>query len=316
MATMNAQSFECDTCLYNKVLKEEGIEFALFGEDLNLESSCCGFGDAGNFLSDLIPELAGMEETIRAAMQKGEEINIMRLNRYKGGLPHYVDLRLLPLDQKLLVIFKDSSMHGALEQNIIQQRNEMYLLNDQLEKSRRALEELSGMDELTRLPNRRAANQFMLRKFQQARLQQRPLSVVFFDLDNFKEINDQHGHESGDLALQFLADVLRAHIRAEDTAIRWGGDEFVIILSDSEHEGANRIASLLLSVFDQKPVTLLNGEKIHLKASIGICNVQAALLDKVAPQDVIHMADNAMYISKRSGGRQITSLDMESAVRQ
>jgi len=315
---MDSQSFACSHCLENLVLNIEGIDFALFNENLKLEKVCCNFGltndpaqPLGTCLSDIIPELAGMEDSIFAAMARGEEINIQRINRQReDGQSHYVDLRLIPFQQKLLVIFRDSSRHGALEQNIVQQRNEMFLLNTQLEKSRKALEELSGLDELTQLPNRRAANQLILHKFQQARLNQRLLSVIFFDLDNFKKINDQRGHESGDLALKFVANILRTHTRAEDTAIRWGGDEFVIILADSEQGGANRIASLLLSVFAERPVTLLNGDKVHIKASIGICNVKNSLLEKVNPQEVIHMADSAMYISKRNGGKQITSLDM------
>lgn len=308
---MNAQPFDCDTCWPMMVLQKEGIEFAVFDEDLTLDYSCRGFGKAGESLFSLIPELAGMEETLRAAMQKGEEMTIPRLNRQKGGRTYYVDLRLIPIGEKLLVVVKDISLHGWLEQAVIQQRNEMYLLTDHLEKSRRALEEVSSSDELTRLFNRRAANRLLSQKFQQASLQQRPISIIFLDLDNLKKINDQHGHPNGDLALQFLADMLRAYIRDEDIAFRWGGDEFIVILSDSEREGAHRIAHALLSHLDQQPVMLTNHKPIYLKVSVGICSLPASdLLNKVSPQDAIRMADESMYLSKRNGGHQITSFDI------
>lgn len=309
---MNAQSLNDVFPWHTIVLQKEGIEFAVFDEGLTLDYACGDFGKAGESLSDLIPELEGMEETLRAAMQKGEEMTIPRLNRQKEGQTYYVDLHLIPFEKKLLVVFKDISPHGWLEQAVIQQRNEMYLLTNHLEKSRRALEEVSNSDELTRLFNRRAANQILSQKFQQASLQQRPISIIFLDLDNLKQINDQHGHSSGDLALQFLADTLRALIRGEDVAFRWGGDEFVVILSDSEREGAYRIARALMSHLDQKPIVLLkNGESIYLKVSIGICSISPNdLLEKVSLQDAIHMADEAMYLSKRNGGHQITTFDI------
>lgn len=308
---MNAQSLNDAPRWHTIVLQKEGIQFAVFDEDLTLDYACCDFGKAGESLFSLIPELTGMEETLRAALQTGQEMTIPRLNLQKDGQMHYVDLRLLPIEKKLLVIFKDISPHGWLEQAVIQQRNEMYLLAGHLEKSRRALEEVSNSDELTRLFNRRAANQILSQKFQQANLQQRPISIIFLDLDNLKQINDQHGHPSGDLALQFLADALRTHIRGEDIAFRWGGDEFIVILSDSEREGAYRIARALLSHLNQQPVMLTNHEPIYLKVSVGICSIPPnGLLNKVSPQDAIRMADEAMYLSKRNGGHQITSFDI------
>ncbi|MGQ9834302.1 MAG: diguanylate cyclase, partial [Candidatus Villigracilaceae bacterium] len=310
IGTMNAQSLH-DARWHTIVLQKEGIEFAVFDADLTLEYACCDFGKAGESLFSLIPELEGMEETLRAAMQKSEEMTIPRLNRQKDGQTYYVDLRLIPIGEKLLVVFKDISPHGWLEQAVIQQRNEMYLIAGHFEKSRRALEETSNLDELTRLFNRRAANQILPQKFQRASLQQHPIHIIFLDLDNLKQINDQHGHNNGDLALQFLADTLRAHIRDEDIAIRWGGDEFVVILSDSAREGAYRIARALLSHLDQKPMVLRNGESIYLKVSIGICSIPPNdLLDKVSLRDAIRMADEAMYLSKKNGGHQITSFDI------
>jgi len=321
MVDMNAQSFR-HVDYFPIVLRSEGIGFFLFNEELRLEKSHCEVGKFNRFFSpgdgvvfDLIPVLAGMEEVVQSVIRNDEEFNLQRVNHSDEDNRHgYFDLRLLPVKGKLLVIFKDTSVYGMLEQAVVQKRNEMYLYNHQLKKTRDRLEELSKIDQLTGLFNRHAIDQFVMQKFEEARLREISLSAVFFDIDNFKQINDRYGHASGDLVLKFLADLLRTRIRSDDVAIRWGGDEFVIILFDLEHEGANRIAGFLLSVLEQDPVRLPNDEQVRVDVSIGICNVAPAKLGAITLQEVIHTADAAMYISKRNGGRRISSLEMESSV--
>ncbi len=304
------------TGLYGLILEHEGINFALFDEYLKLEQLCCNWDamilQSGALLSEVIPELGGMERTVRESMQTGSEISIQRINRTRNNENLYLDLRLIPFENKLLVVLKDTSKYGAMEQNIIQQRNETLLLNNELEKSRKLLEELSALDDLTKLPNRRAAHQIFQHKLQYAKIKQYPLSVIFLDLDNFKKINDRYGHENGDLALKFLANILQSHIRSEDTSIRWGGDEFVIMLADSENEGAKRIANLLISALEEHPVKLLSDVNFHIKASMGICQIKPSQFEEASLLDVIRTADHAMYISKRNGGKQITCLDLEA----
>jgi diguanylate cyclase (GGDEF)-like protein len=199
-----------------------------------------------------------------------------------------------------------------LEQSIIQQRNETLLLNQKLEKSRQALEELSNLDELTQLPNRRAAHNLFHRELQRARLHHLPLSMIFLDMDNFKQINDFHGHEYGDVVLRSFAHIVRSQVRAGDIVTRWGGDEFVVMLADSEREGAKRIAALLLSEFQARPIHLPNGTPTFIEVSIGICQVSSSQVETSSLTRIIQTADQAMYISKRSGGCQSTILDLET----
>lgn len=144
-------------------------------------------------------------------------------------------------------------------------------------------------------------------------MHEQPLSFIFLDLDNFKKINDNFGHENGDIVLQFVAEILQSHIRADDIAVRWGGDEFLIMLTDTEQGGAKRIASLLLSIFDNKLVHLPNHKNINVSASIGICHVPPDLVEQVSLTDVINTADRAMYNSKHNGGNQATILYVDNS---
>jgi diguanylate cyclase (GGDEF)-like protein len=308
------QTISENSRLIEQIMQQEGIQFAFFDANLTLEPADCNLmgeiPQPGTPLSEIIPELAGMENSLRASLQLGRETAIHRINRTQGDRSQYLDLRLVPFGERLLVILKDTTRFGDLEQGIIQQRNEMILLNTQLEKSHHLLEELSALDDLTKLPNRRAAQQLFQHRLQQARASGIAMSVIFLDLDNFKGINDLYGHENGDLALKTLADILRLHIRVDDVAVRWGGDEFLIILEDGEFEGAKRISNHLLSIFKKQPLLLPGGIQIHLKASLGICLVRAAQLERTNLQEIIHVADRAMYISKRRGGAQVTLLDL------
>lgn len=302
-----------DMFIYETILEREGIEFAVFDEALNLVTASRALAEClppNVSLQEVIPELAGMEETIRASLRQGEEIFIPRLNRSRTGKTHYVDLHLTPLDGRLLVILKNSTPHGALEQKLTQQRNEMALLNRQLEKSFRMLGNLSGIDELTQLFNRNAASHIFQRRLDKAKKYHQPVTMLFLDMDDLKQINDQHGHESGDRALQFLASVLRSLIRSEDAPTRWGGDEFTILLND-DTQGARRIAHALLDRLAHIPCTLPNGAQETIRVSVGICHVPAHALKNASLQKIMETADRAMYISKQKGGNCITEVSLE-----
>lgn len=303
-----------DIFIYETILARQGIEFAVFDENLNFVTASRALegksGPANPSLSDVIPELAGMEEAILASLREGKEIVISRLNRPRGGKMHYVDLHLTPLGGRLLVIVKNSTPFGTLEQKLTQQRNEMALLNRELEKSYRMLGNLSGLDELTQLPNRNAARHIFQHRLVNAKKYQQPLSLIFLDMDNLKPINDRHGHESGDRALQFLAGTLRGIVRSDDALARWGGDEFVILLS-SEEQGARRIAHVLLDKLENTPCHFPNGAQEKISISIGVCHVPAQVLKTASLEQIINAADRAMYISKKNGGNCITEITLE-----
>ena len=165
-------------------------------------------------------------------------------------------------------------------------------------ESRAELQHMAHHDPLTGLPNR----QLLADRLQQAlaHLQRNNgnLAVLFLDLDGFKPINDQLGHEAGDAALREVASRLRAAVRAEDTLARVGGDEFVILLSslnDHAKESAELVARKCLEVFQQPFVT--QGRACHLGTSIGIAIGNGGC----SSDELLITADRAMYQAKNSG---------------
>jgi len=125
----------------------------------------------------------------------------------------------------------------------------------------------------------------------------RLVGLLYLDLDRFKPINDRYGHETGDRVLCEVARRLREVVRDSDTVCRYGGDEFLVLLDDLQHESdAEHIALKLLTLLRQ-PLTL-DGLALRVDASIGIA---LAPRDGTTPDALIGQADRAMYRAKQSG---------------
>ena len=165
----------------------------------------------------------------------------------------------------------------------------------------------SLIDALTSLPNRRSFFDSLPILLQQAELNRSLMSLLFIDLDGFKEINDSLGHAAGDSLLQEIAARLRSQVRNADTLARLGGDEFVVALENlSRIEDAHRIAANLLAEIG-KPI-YLEGNNVEVSASIGISFFSN---DALTPEHLIHQADAAMYAAKRAGKNRIEQYSPE-----
>jgi len=303
------------------ILDDEGIGFALFNADLILINSSPDLAkrilneDLASDIRfmDLFPELSGMEDDIKGLMGTNERMEIPRIN-YVDQAYSYVDLQIVSREKELLVVWKDTSSAGVLEQRIVQQRNDMVLLNRKLEKAYRMLGDLSGIDELTKLLNRQAATYVFKHKISKAQDEKFPINIFFIDIDNFKQINDKHGHAYGDQALAFVGEVFRDNTRSTDSIARWGGDEFVMLSSDMNPSGAERIVRKILSILETKPCVFSeNGEEIFIQISIGICSVNPDALSIVGLDEIINAADLAMYQSKRHGGNKVTFCEVNGS---
>jgi diguanylate cyclase (GGDEF)-like protein len=158
-------------------------------------------------------------------------------------------------------------------------------------------------DSLTGCYNRRSFELQLERDLHLATRMRQPLSLIMLDLDNFKHINDQAGHDAGDAALCMLADNLRAELRAVDTAARFGGDEFVIILPQANPEGAMLVAERLRKRISQMEVP----EFGQVTASFGVANFPAHASSR---DTLLVAADRALYNSK-DAGRNRVSLPVE-----
>jgi diguanylate cyclase (GGDEF)-like protein len=144
-------------------------------------------------------------------------------------------------------------------------------------------------------------------ELKRARRTRRPFSVLMFDLDAFKLINDRHGHLCGDAVLSAVGDRMRRATRAGDLKCRYGGDEFIVLLPETPLEGAKLVAENLRKAIEKEPV-LWAGGQIALTASFGVTEMQPGEADPLA---VIARADAALYRAKRAGRNRVAVAEEE-----
>jgi diguanylate cyclase (GGDEF)-like protein len=157
-------------------------------------------------------------------------------------------------------------------------------------------------DGLTGCYNRRSLELQLDRDVQMAIRQHQPLSLLMLDLDRFKQLNDTVGHNAGDAALRRLADCFRQELRAVDTAARYGGDEFALILPQAYAEGAVVVAERLRRCIEQIDIAGFG----RLTVSIGVATFP---LHATTRQELISAADAALYSAKRGGRNRIAAYE-------
>ncbi len=156
-------------------------------------------------------------------------------------------------------------------------------------------------DALTGLPNRRAAEQELMSRLYELQTQGAPLALLMLDLDRFKRINDQYGHAAGDAALKVVADSLAAGVRAPDVVARWGGEEFLVLLSGMSEAGVRSVAERLRVLVRRSRIRLTEGD-CRVTVSVGA----TLALASDTPMSVVARADDSMYAAKRDGGDRVT----------
>jgi len=169
-------------------------------------------------------------------------------------------------------------------------------LEKELREQRDQLKILSTHDTLTGLPNRRYIEKEASRTLQLAKRYKRETSVVYLDIDNFKEINDTYGHEAGDFFLVEIASRLKSSLRKSDLVARMGGDEFVFILPETDSEGAITLVERIYNYL--KNPLKVNEEKVNVSGSMGISTFPD---DGEDFNTLLRKADAAMYKAKSAG---------------
>ncbi|MCE5362840.1 GGDEF domain-containing protein [Pseudomonas anguilliseptica] len=156
-------------------------------------------------------------------------------------------------------------------------------------------------DPLTETGNRIAMEQTLKREVDIARRNLQPLSVLMVDIDHFKRINDSHGHIVGDQALKAVASALKDSLRNVDMVFRYGGEEFMVLLSNTSREAASMVGERLrLAVLGIQ--YLVENRAIELSVSLGC----ASLLPGESMDSLLRRADNALYVSKREGRNRLS----------
>jgi diguanylate cyclase (GGDEF)-like protein len=163
-------------------------------------------------------------------------------------------------------------------------------------------------DDLTSLANRAYLNETMPQLFVKARELNQPLSVLFIDVDNFKLINDSHGHQGGDRVLESVARVLRLCTREFDTVARYGGDEFIILLSNTAAKSAADLAKRIQTAVMVHPHIIAENVEIPVTISIG-CATMADVYKFSSASELIVAADRCLYAAKTRGRNRVVTLD-------
>lgn len=163
-------------------------------------------------------------------------------------------------------------------------------------------------DPLTKTNNRAVFKDTLQREIKLAHRNSSHLSIIFFDIDHFKDVNDNYGHECGDIALTAAANCIKDAVRGSDIVFRYGGEEFVILLSDTDIDGAKVMAERIRKNVENHTIAY-GMEILKLTASLGV----STLRGNDDCDSVINRADNAMYRAKENGRNQ-TQIELLASV--
>ena len=169
-------------------------------------------------------------------------------------------------------------------------------------KTQLQLHDLATHDSLTRVLNARSFTEQVTHELERTRRYKRPVTLLYLDLDNFKAVNDTHGHQTGDAVLRLVADAIRRAVRQADVVGRLGGDEFAVLMPETDAAEADvvaqRLTAGLAGAFRGSPA---------VTASVGIVSSSATTADA---EDVIRSADLAMYEAKRTGKNRVVKVTL------
>ena len=164
------------------------------------------------------------------------------------------------------------------------------------------LEEMATIDVLTQVSNRRYFLNIMEREFQQSKRYKKQISLMIMDLDYFKKINDTYGHTAGDYVLMKFASICSHEIRKTDMIGRLGGEEFAVMLPNTDVENARILAERIRKAVDQA-IFEYQAVRIHLTVSIGLASFP--LVDANDPQELFVKADEFLYLAKEKGRNRV-----------
>lgn len=213
------------------------------------------------------------------------------------GFLHVVLLGIIGL---FIVYIITSEIRKSEE--LIQSRETLTEYTTQLQELNRLLDDAASRDRLTGAYNRRKMDEIIAHEASKGIEDPLILSIIMFDMDDFKQVNDSYGHVTGDEVLARTAQTVLAEIRKTDYLIRWGGEEFLVLLFREEPGGTRDMAERLRHLIAEQRYRLLKDQEISVTASFGYAVHQ----DHETLDTLISRADEALYLSKRSGKNQVT----------
>jgi diguanylate cyclase (GGDEF)-like protein len=198
-----------------------------------------------------------------------------------------------------------SRINSNLDELVNERTRDLWLSKQKIEEQKLALEKLSLRDPLTGLWNRRQYNESIQTEWQRCLRHRHPISLIFIDVDYFKNYNDSYGHLAGDRCLYLIAQILDGSLgRSTDMAFRYGGEEFVILLPESAKEEALKTANMLLLEIEAEAIPHCQSlVKNCVTVSMGVsCTIPSP---ETSADQLIQDADTALYQAKENGRNQV-----------
>jgi diguanylate cyclase (GGDEF)-like protein/PAS domain S-box-containing protein len=188
---------------------------------------------------------------------------------------------------------------GAIE--TLQDITEQKRAEEELRQSEQRYREMSITDSLTKLYNSRHFFRQLGNEVERAKRYRVPLSLILLDIDDFKRYNDSYGHLEGDNVLRTLSNVIRKNLRASDSAYRYGGEEFTVLLPETEGETAFTAAERLRKDFENMVLSPSPGMEVHMSVSIGV----SRYISNEQPSSFLKRVDEGMYKAKKLGKNRV-----------
>jgi diguanylate cyclase (GGDEF)-like protein len=260
-------------------------------------------------IKDNVKHAANDLTSINEVLNQGITVNIpdqtieeaITLNE---GVEHEVAKAADDLHQVNVELAKEVDERVVIESELSDTKTDLAKVRDDLSQSQAKEEETrrsTFQDALTGLPNRVLFEEHLTQGLIQAKRHGWGLAVLFIDIDNFKSINDSHGHDLGDKVLLTVANRLQSYVREEDTVSRWGGDEFMCLLLEVKQEAdATRLAEKMVNRIAE--ACEFNGIVLSIRASIGIAIYPA---DGETADILFKNADRAMFKAKGTEKRVV-----------
>jgi two-component system cell cycle response regulator len=163
---------------------------------------------------------------------------------------------------------------------------------------------LTIIDALTGVHNKRYLLEFLDRELARSQRYQRPLSVLMFDIDHFKSVNEEMGHLGGDFALRELTRRVKDGIRKEELFARYGGEEFAVVLPETDRAGAIAIAERIRSLVEARPFEF-ESHTFSITISLGVATTEGE--EGLVPTDLLRQADDRLFVAKRAGRNRVAA---------
>lgn len=275
-----------------KMLEAEwSVEIALDGPSA-LEAAAKDPAPGLILLDVRMPGMDGHETCRRLKQNEGTKpIPVIFITALGGSSDEELGLELGAVD------YITKPVHGPTMRARIRNHLALQKALGELELKNRELERLATRDKLTGLYNRRKLDDALAREVIRAERYGRPLSVILFDLDHFKKVNDTHGHPTGDAVLAETATRLAKVLRTSDIAGRWGGEEFMIICPETGAETARVLTERLRAGYAEHAFAGVG----RLTASFGVTSHRQGL----NPKDILAHVDDALYRAKHNGRNRV-----------